>query len=161
MDDASLLSSTTEKWSEYISLWLLPSWVNYIIWSPSLRSWGSFGARVCAVVARWSHGIKLQTYHKNEQFNIYQHDNYFKWQKTFRKIVLEVPFVYMERAGFMTCTAASYQGTIKEPAASLLRTSETNEEDKLYVGRWKIVLLSHSLYIGCTLSSPRKLLWWI
>ncbi len=38
----------------------------------------------------------------------------------------EVPFVYMERAGFMTCTAASHQGAIKEPAASLLRTSETH-----------------------------------
>ncbi len=36
----------------------------------------------------------------------------------------EVPFVYMERAGFMTCTAASHQGAIKEPAASLLKRSE-------------------------------------
>ncbi len=41
-------------------------------------------------------------------------------------ILTEVPFVYMERAGFMTCTAASYQGAIEEPAASLLRTSETH-----------------------------------
>ncbi len=54
----------------------------------------------------------------------------------FRKIVLEVyliffiltevPFVYMERVGFMTCTAASHQEAIKEPVASLLRTSETH-----------------------------------
>ncbi len=28
----------------------------------------------------------------------------------------------MERAGFMTCTAASHQGATKEPAASLLKT---------------------------------------
>ncbi len=32
----------------------------------------------------------------------------------------------MERAGFMTCTAASHQGVIKEPTASILRTSETH-----------------------------------
>ncbi len=32
----------------------------------------------------------------------------------------------MERAGFMTCTAASHQGAITEPAASLSRTSETH-----------------------------------
>ncbi len=38
----------------------------------------------------------------------------------------EVPFVYMERAGFMTCTAANHQGAIKEPAGSLLRRSETH-----------------------------------
>ncbi len=55
----------------------------------------------------------------------------------FRKIALEVklilfnfftqvPFVYMERAGFMTCTAASHQGAIKEPAASLFRTCEAH-----------------------------------
>ncbi len=54
----------------------------------------------------------------------------------FRKIVLEinyifffltqVPFVYMERVGFMTCTAASHQGAIKEPAASLFRTCEAH-----------------------------------
>ncbi len=29
----------------------------------------------------------------------------------------------------MTCTAASHQGAIKEPAASLLRTNETRCED--------------------------------
>ncbi len=38
-------------------------------------------------------------------------------------ILTEVPFIYMERAGFMTCKhstgAASHQGAIKEPAASL------------------------------------------
>ncbi len=39
-------------------------------------------------------------------------------------ILTEVPFVYMERAGFMTCAAASHHGAIKEPAASLSRTSE-------------------------------------
>ncbi len=49
----------------------------------------------------------------------------------FRKIVLEVyfcivilteiTFIYMERAGFMTCTAASHQGAIKEPTASLFK----------------------------------------
>ncbi len=32
----------------------------------------------------------------------------------------------MERAGFMTCTAASHQGAIKEPAASLFRTCEAH-----------------------------------
>ncbi len=41
-------------------------------------------------------------------------------------ILTEVPFVYMKRAGFMTCTAASHQGAIKEPAASLWRMSETH-----------------------------------
>ncbi len=41
-------------------------------------------------------------------------------------ILTEVPFVYMERAGFMTCTIASHQGAIKEPVASLLRGSETH-----------------------------------
>ncbi len=40
-------------------------------------------------------------------------------------ILTDVPLVYMEGAGFMACTAASHQGAIKEPAASLLRTSET------------------------------------
>ncbi len=34
----------------------------------------------------------------------------------------------MERAGFMTCTAASHQGAIKEPAASLFRTCEAHPE---------------------------------
>ncbi len=29
-------------------------------------------------------------------------------------ILTQVPFVYMERAGFMTCTAANHQGAIKE-----------------------------------------------
>ncbi len=33
----------------------------------------------------------------------------------------QVPFVCMESAGFMTCTAASHQGATKEPA-SLLKT---------------------------------------
>ncbi len=28
-------------------------------------------------------------------------------------ILTEIPFVYTERAGFMTCTAASHQGAIK------------------------------------------------
>ncbi len=32
----------------------------------------------------------------------------------------------MERAGFMSCTAASHQGAIKEPAASLLKTFEAH-----------------------------------
>ncbi len=41
-------------------------------------------------------------------------------------ILTQVPFVYMERAGYMTRTAASHQGAIKEPTASLLRTSETH-----------------------------------
>ncbi len=41
-------------------------------------------------------------------------------------ILTEVTFVYMERAGFITCTAASHQGAITEPAASLSRTSETH-----------------------------------
>ncbi len=40
-------------------------------------------------------------------------------------ILTEVSFVYIERAGFMTCTASSHQGGIKEPTASLSRTSET------------------------------------
>ncbi len=33
-------------------------------------------------------------------------------------ILTQVPVVYKERAGFMTCTAASHQGAINEPAAS-------------------------------------------
>ncbi len=41
-------------------------------------------------------------------------------------ILTQVPFVYMERAGFMTCTAANHQGAIKEPAASLFRTCEAH-----------------------------------
>ncbi len=41
-------------------------------------------------------------------------------------LLTQVPFVYMERAGFMICNAASHQGAIKEQAASLLRTSETH-----------------------------------
>ncbi len=32
----------------------------------------------------------------------------------------------MERAGFMTCTAANHQGAIKEPAASLFTSCETH-----------------------------------
>ncbi len=32
----------------------------------------------------------------------------------------------MERAGFMTCTAANHQGAIKEPTASLFRRCETH-----------------------------------
>ncbi len=32
----------------------------------------------------------------------------------------------MERAGFMTCTAANHQGAIKEPAASLFLTCEAH-----------------------------------
>ncbi len=42
-------------------------------------------------------------------------------------ILTQVPFIYMERAGFVICSAASHQGgAIKEPAASLLRMSETH-----------------------------------
>ncbi len=41
-------------------------------------------------------------------------------------ILTQVPFVYMERAGFMTCTAANHQGAIKEPAASLFMRCETH-----------------------------------
>ncbi len=41
-------------------------------------------------------------------------------------ILTQVPFVYMERVGFMTCTAASHQGAIKEPAASLFLTCEAH-----------------------------------
>ncbi len=41
-------------------------------------------------------------------------------------ILTQVPFVYMERVGFMTCTAASHQGALKEPAASLFRTCEAH-----------------------------------
>ncbi len=40
-------------------------------------------------------------------------------------ILTQVPFVYMERAGFMTCTAANHQGAIKEPAASLFTRCES------------------------------------
>ncbi len=43
MDDTSLLPFTIEKWSEYISVLLLPSWLYDVIWSPSLCSRGSFG----------------------------------------------------------------------------------------------------------------------
>ncbi len=32
----------------------------------------------------------------------------------------------MESVGFMTCTAATHQGAIKEPAASLFRTCEAH-----------------------------------
>ncbi len=62
-------------------------------------------------------------------------------------ILTEVPFVYMERVGFMTCTAASHQGVIKEPAASLWRTSETHpvytssSEAKSYC----IVVVAHAM----------------
>ncbi len=35
------------------------------------------------------------------------------WKCNFYFILTEVPFVYMERAGFMTCTAASHQGRSK------------------------------------------------
>ncbi len=38
----------------------------------------------------------------------------------------QVPFIYMESVGFMTCTAATHQGAIKEPAASLFRTCEAH-----------------------------------
>jgi len=41
-------------------------------------------------------------------------------------ILTEVPFVDMERAGFMTCTAATHQGAIKELAASHFRTCEAH-----------------------------------
>ncbi len=53
MDDTSPLPSTIEKWSKCILVRLLPSWVNDVIWSLSLRSRDSFRARVCAVVSRW------------------------------------------------------------------------------------------------------------
>ncbi len=46
---------------------------------------------------------------------------------TYFFILTQVPFVYMERAGFMTCTAASHQGPIKEPTASLLKMYEACE----------------------------------
>ncbi len=49
MDDTSPLPSTMEKWSECISVWPLPSWVNDVVWSLSLHS----------SVVRWSRGIKL------------------------------------------------------------------------------------------------------
>ncbi len=43
----------------------------------------------------------------------------------------------MERAGFMTCTAASHQGAIKEPAASLFRTCEAHPTyTYLWVQQW-------------------------
>ncbi len=45
------LHSTIGKWSQSISVWPLPSWVNYIIWSTRLCIRDSFGARVCAVVS--------------------------------------------------------------------------------------------------------------
>ncbi len=49
MDNTSPLPSTMEKWSECISVWPLPSWVNDVVWSLSLHS----------SVVRWSRGIKL------------------------------------------------------------------------------------------------------
>ncbi len=36
-------------------------------------------------------------------------------------ILTPVPFIYMERAGFMACIADSHQGAIKDPTASLLK----------------------------------------
>ncbi len=44
----------------------------------------------------------------------------------------------MERAGFMTCTAASPQGAIKEPTASLLRMSETHPVSSMKALRKKV-----------------------
>ncbi len=46
-------------------------------------------------------------------------------------ILTQVPLVYMGRAGFMTCTAASHQGAIKVPAASLFRMCEAHPDRNL------------------------------
>ncbi len=150
MDDASPLQSTIEKWSECISAWLLPSWVNDVIWSPSLCNRDSFGAGVCAVVSRGRaaestpaqtaadqiihndtprfYSIKLQAKIKlitktNNWTYISVLTTILNNQNHILKncigsviicfILTEVQFVYMERAGFMTCTEANHQGAIK------------------------------------------------
>ncbi len=43
----------------------------------------------------------------------------------------------MERAGFMTCTAANHQGAIKEPAASLFTRCETHPGGTIPVAQKK------------------------
>ncbi len=57
-------------------------------------------------------------------------------------ILTQVPFVYMERAGFMTCTAANHQGAIKEPAASLFQACKVHPglEREYTVMKKKIIL---------------------
>ncbi len=45
---ATFVALIAQKWSQSISVWPLPSWVNDLIWSPSLRRRDMFGARVCA-----------------------------------------------------------------------------------------------------------------
>ncbi len=45
----------------------------------------------------------------------------------------------MERVGFMTFTAASHQGAIKEPTASILRTSATSQCGKIYINPPKCI----------------------
>ncbi len=100
----------------------------------------SFGARVCAVESwggaaesnsrpnkllakmklitkmnNWTY-IRVITTTLNDQNHILEN---CIGSVIYFYILTQVPFVYMERAGFMTCTAASHQGAIKEPAASL------------------------------------------
>ncbi len=142
MDDASPLPSTnvTEKWSECISVGPLPSWVNNIIWSLSLHSsvvrWSCgiklppklpqtqishndtprfYSIKLLAKIKlitknnNWTY-ISMRTTTLNDQNHILENCigsviNFF--------ILTEVPFIYMERAGFMTWKhstgAASHQ----------------------------------------------------
>ncbi len=51
------------------------------------------------------------------------------------------PIRLMERAGFITCTAASHQGAIKEPAASLFRMCEAHPVVALSLCFWEFVVL--------------------
>ncbi len=144
MDDTSPLPKSEAK----ASVWPLPSCENDVIWSPSLRSRDSFGARVCAVESwggaaesnsrpnkllakmklitkmnNWTY-IRVITTTLNDQNHILEN---CIGSVIYFYILTQVPFVYMERAGFMTCTAASHQGAIKEPAASLFRTCEAQQ----------------------------------
>ncbi len=50
------------------------------------------------------------------------------------------PIRLMERAGFITCTAASHQGAIKEPAASLFRMCEAHPVVALSLCFWECVV---------------------
>ncbi len=51
----------------------------------------------------------------------------------------QVPFVYMERAGFMTCTAASHQGAIKEPQLHFSgHVRHTRVRDAFRISTWSL-----------------------
>ncbi len=60
------------------------------------------------------------------------------WKCNLFFILTQVPFIYMERAGFMTCTAAArHQEAIKEPTASICMTCEAHPiYAYLWVQQW-------------------------